>query len=68
MTSLLFAIAFGFIFYTNKDERYESVLDENLRKPFGYIIAAIGLGVLYNCFRIEIANYFDYLTVKTAIR
>ncbi|HVE56841.1 MAG TPA: DUF2339 domain-containing protein [Pyrinomonadaceae bacterium] len=67
VTSLLFAIAFGFIFYTNKDERSESVLDETLRKPFGYIIAAIGLGVLYNCFRIEIANYFAYLTVKTAL-
>jgi uncharacterized membrane protein len=67
VTSLLFAVAFGFIFYTNKDERSEGVLDETLRKPFGYIIAAIGLGVLYNCFRIEIANYFHDLTIKTEI-
>jgi uncharacterized membrane protein len=67
VTSLLFAIAFGFIFYTNKDERYETVFDETLRKPFGYLIAAIGLGVFYNCFRLEIANYFHYLSVKTAI-
>ncbi len=67
VTSLLFAIAFGFIFYTNKDERYETAFDESLRKPFGYLIAAVGLAVLYNCFRIEIANYFHYLTVKTAV-
>ena len=67
ITSLLFAVAFGFIFYTNKDERYETVIEESLRKPFGYIIAAIGLGVLYNCFRMEIANYFHELTIKTAI-
>ncbi|MEP6902470.1 MAG: DUF2339 domain-containing protein [Actinomycetota bacterium] len=66
VTALLFALVFGFIFYTNKDERYETAFDESLRKPFGWIIAAVGLGVLYNCFRIEIANYFHYLAVKTA--
>ena len=51
ITSLLFAIVFGFIFYINKDERYETAFDESLRKPFGWIIAAVGLGVLYNCFQ-----------------
>ncbi len=67
VTSLLFAAAFGFIFYVNQDERYETALDEDFRKPFGYLIAAVGLAVLYNCFRLEIAGYFHYLTVKTAI-
>lgn len=67
VTSLLFAASFGFIFYFNKDEQYETVLDENLRKPFGYLIAGIGLFVFYNCFRTEIANHFYYLAVKTAI-
>ncbi len=66
LTSMLFAIVFGSIFYINKDERFETAFDEALRKPFGWIIAAVGLGVFYNCFRIEIANYFHYLTVKTA--
>jgi uncharacterized membrane protein len=66
-TSLLFAAAFGFIFYINRDERWELVPDETFRVPFGYLSAAIGLGVLYNCFRLEIANYFHYLAVKTAI-
>jgi uncharacterized membrane protein len=66
-TSLLFAAAFGFIFYINRDERFETAFDENLRKPFGYLIAAVGIGVLYNCFRIEIVNYFHFLTVKTAV-
>jgi uncharacterized membrane protein len=67
ITSLFFAIVFGAIFYINKDARFETAFDENLRKPFGWIVAAVGLGVLYNCFRIEIANYFYYLAIKTAI-
>ena len=66
-TSLLFAAAFGFIFYINRDERYETAIDEELRKPFGYLVAAVGLFVFYNCFRMEIANYFHYLAVQTAI-
>jgi uncharacterized membrane protein len=67
VTSLLFAAAFAFIFYINRDERYETAVDETFRKPFGYLTAAVALGVLYNCFRIEIANYFHYLIVKTAL-
>ncbi|HEY0461596.1 MAG TPA: DUF2339 domain-containing protein [Pyrinomonadaceae bacterium] len=66
-TWLLFAAAFGFIFYVNKDERFETALDEAARKPFGYLLAAVALGALYNSFRMEIANYFHYLTIKTAI-
>ena len=66
VTALLFAIVFGSIFYINKDERFETAFDESLRKPFGWIIAAVGLSVFYNCFRIEITNYFQYLTFKTA--
>ncbi len=67
VASLLFAAAFGFVFYINRDERFEPAIDETFRKPFGYLTAAVGLVVFYNCFRIEIANYFHYLTVKTAI-
>jgi uncharacterized membrane protein len=67
VTSILFAAAFGFIFYVNKNEKFETAFDENSRKPFGFIIAAIGLTVLYNCFRIEIADYFHYLAIKTAV-
>lgn len=67
VTSLLFAAALAFIFYINRDERYETAFDESLRKPFGYVVAAVGLVVFYNCFRMEIANYFHYLTAKTAV-
>lgn len=67
ITSLLFAIVFGFIFYTNKDEQYETALDESLRKPFGFLIAAVGLSVFYNSFRLEIGNYFQFQAAKTAI-
>jgi len=66
-TSLLFAAAFGFIFYVNKDKRFETVTDESARQPFGYLIAGLGLFVLYNTFRTEIANYYSFLNYQTAI-
>ena len=67
VTGLFFAAACGFIFYINRDERFETFFEKGFRKQFGVVIAAVGVGVLYNCFRIEIANYFHYLAVKTAI-
>ena len=67
VTALLFAAAFGFIFYINRDERFETMDDESFRTPFGYLVAAVGLAVLYNCFRLEIAHYFQLQLTKTAI-
>lgn len=67
VTSLLFAAAFGFIFYVNRNEEHETALDEAFRKPFGYLSAAVALGVLYNCFRIEIDHYFQFLAVKSDV-
>jgi uncharacterized membrane protein len=66
-TSLFFVAAWVFIFYINNDKRFETAIDENLRKPFGYLAAAVALVVLYNCFRLEIENYFHFLMVKTAL-
>ena len=68
VTGLIFVAAFIFIFYINRDERFETAWEENLRKPFGIVVATIGLAVLYNCFRMEIANYFHYLSVQTAVQ
>lgn len=67
VTSLIFAAAFGFIFYVNRDERFEVVPDEDLRASLGYLFAAVGLVVLYNTFRTEIVNYYQYRSVMTAI-
>ena len=58
ITALVFVVAFAFIYVTNRDKRYEAAIDVDLVRPFGMLVAATGLFVLYNTFRIEIGNYF----------
>ncbi|MEQ1924141.1 MAG: DUF2339 domain-containing protein, partial [Pyrinomonadaceae bacterium] len=57
ITSLVFVAAFAFIYFANTDNEKESVLDETLIKPFGYLTATVGLFALWNTFRIEISNF-----------
>lgn len=65
-TGLFFAAAFVLIYLTNRVKEYKSVLDDAQREIFGIFSAAIFLFVLYNALRIEISNYFHFLTVTTA--
>jgi uncharacterized membrane protein len=58
VTAVVFVAAFAFIFRTNKVEQSEPVIGVDLVRPFGFLIAAVGLFVLYNAFRIEIGNYY----------
>lgn len=57
ITALVFVAAFAFIYVTNRDKSHDPAIDVDLVKPLGYIVAGLGLLVLYNCFRIEISNY-----------
>lgn len=59
LTSILFAIAFVFIFAVNRDIKYESPVGESFRKLLGIFVAVIGLAVLYNGIRMEIGNYYE---------
>ncbi len=67
ITSILYAAAFGIIFYVNKDERYKPALTEELRRVLGYAAAGLGLIAIYNAFRIEIDVYFNYQMYRTAV-
>jgi len=67
IASILYAAAFGFIYYVNKDKRYQPAVSEDLRQVLGYIIAGAGLVALYNAFRIEIDNYFSYRIYQSAV-
>ncbi|MBS1797518.1 MAG: DUF2339 domain-containing protein [Acidobacteria bacterium] len=67
-TCLYVAAAFGFIYYVNRGPNSESDAGESSRVPLGYLVGAVALFVFYNAFRIEIGNYFDYLTALTAVR
>lgn len=59
LTSILFAVAFTFIFAVNRDKNHKSSLNEDFAKILGALVAAIGLAVLYNGIRMEIGDYFQ---------
>lgn len=63
ITAIIFVVAFGFIFMTDRDRDHEAAIPDYFRRPFGYLIPALGGFVLYNMFRIEIGNYFHLLSV-----
>lgn len=58
VTSIVFVAAFAFIYITNRDDRFEPAISNDVVRPVGYVIATVGAFVLYNMFRIEIGNYF----------
>lgn len=58
LTSVIFAVAYAFIFAVNRDKNYESALEKSLRDALGVFVVAVGLPVLYNGIRMEIGNYF----------
>ena len=69
-TSLLFIAAFSFINIINNDKHYNSSLNKgnDFFKPFGHIIPAILLIVIYFSFRIEIATYWNQLITDSTIK
>jgi uncharacterized membrane protein len=69
LTSLLFIISFGFINILNCNAKYRSPLisQQGLLKVVSILIPAILLIVLYFSFRIEISNYWNQLSIDSAI-
>ncbi len=68
ITAAVFVAAFAFIYWVNRDKRYESALGQAIVRPVGFIVGTAGLFALYNMFRIEIANYYHWQTVTSGIR
>ncbi|WP_027137307.1 DUF2339 domain-containing protein [Gaetbulibacter saemankumensis] len=58
LTSVLFIVAFGFIFNLNRNEKYASPVRSDLYKMISYLIPAVLLVVLYYALRLEIENYW----------
>src|SRR5262249_385949 len=58
VTALVFLGALAFVFWVNGKENLRPTISPKLVKPLSSLVAAIGLLVLYNTFRIEIDNYF----------
>ncbi len=63
ITGLVFAAAFAFIYFVNRDKEYEPAIGENQTKPLGYLVVTTALFALYNTLRIEIGNYYFYQSV-----
>lgn len=74
LTSMLFTIGFGFIGYINAKDKYTSALalSKGLSQILSVSILAVGLIVLYNAFRVEIATYWEqqfnnsYISINVA--
>lgn len=67
ITALVYVGSLAVIYYINRDEDHEAAIDPENKRSFGILIAAVGAVALYNTFRIEIDNYFHYLSVKTLV-
>ncbi|CAN5801273.1 DUF2339 domain-containing protein [soil metagenome] len=67
LTSIIFAIAFAFIFAVNRDTKYEPGVNEQIRQALNYLIPAVALIVFYNAFRMEISNYFNLQYLQSEI-
>ena len=64
LTAILFAAAFAFITFVNRDQQYKSSV-EGIEYFLKFALPAIFLFVLYNAFRVEIGNYFDIQLVNS---
>ncbi|MCY7348555.1 MAG: DUF2339 domain-containing protein, partial [Pyrinomonadaceae bacterium] len=66
LTTILFAAAFGFMTFVNRDEKYESSVKE-IGLIVNFAVATIFLFVLYNAFRTEIGVYYQGQTANSAV-
>jgi len=63
VTALIYLGAFACVIVVNRNPDLRTTISEKLIRPFGYIVAAAWIFVLYNTFRIESDNYFHLLSV-----
>ena len=64
VTAGVFVAAFAFIYWINRDQRYEPAIDSDFVRQIGYLISFVGLFALYNMFRTEIGNYYHLRLVS----
>ena len=66
LTSILFAVAFGFITFVNRDVIYRPARAD-IKDLLNFAAPTIFLFVLYNAFRVEIGNYHHLQTLRSAV-
>lgn len=64
VTAIVFIGAFASVFVVNRSHKYLPAISSRLVKPVGYIVATIGMFVLFNTFRTEIDNYYHLVAAS----
>ncbi|MBP6003170.1 MAG: DUF2339 domain-containing protein [Pyrinomonadaceae bacterium] len=67
VAAMVYVAALSFIFVVNRDKKYEAAIDDGVSVAFGRVVAAVGVFVLYNMFRLEIGNYWHLLIAGAGI-
>ncbi|MEQ1603735.1 MAG: DUF2339 domain-containing protein [Pyrinomonadaceae bacterium] len=67
ITSLFYVAAFAGIYFVNRSKDHFPAISEDIRVILRYALAFAGGLVLYNAFRFQIHEYFDFLQYKTAL-
>jgi uncharacterized membrane protein len=66
VSALVYVASLAVIYYVNRDERFETANgDESVRTLLKYLTGSVALIALFNTFRTEIGNYFNYEMVRT---
>lgn len=68
VTGAFFVLCFGLINWFNRNKNYESSLQKDLAGIAKFILPTVFLFALYNVFRSEIGNYFDWEAIRTGIQ
>ncbi|CAN5497865.1 hypothetical protein BH10ACI2_BH10ACI2_25890 [soil metagenome] len=65
VTALVFVAAFALIYVINRKTTDEAAMDAGAIRPFGLVVGTVGMMVLYNAFRIEVANFYHLQIVES---
>lgn len=68
VVGMFFVLGFALIIYLNRNKNYQSSLPPELAEIVKFGLGAVFLFALYNVFRNEIANYFSWQQVTTAVQ
>lgn len=65
---IFFVLGFGLINLINRNKKFESSLPSELAEIVKFGLAGVFLFALYNVFRTEIGNYFNWQQITTAVQ
>jgi hypothetical protein len=67
VTAILFVAAFAFIFWIHRNKNYAPAVEQEFYDLLSFALPTVLLIVLYNTFRLEVANYWHYQLMSSAV-